>query len=74
MFDRIKNLIVEQMDIDPDRIDEDTSFMDDLGADSLDLVDLLVTLEDELGMSIPQEAIADVRTVGELVDAIEELK
>ncbi|MGX8698917.1 MAG: acyl carrier protein [bacterium] len=74
MFDRIKNLIIEQMDIDADRIHEDTSFIDDLGADSLDLVDLLVTLEDELGMSIPQEAVKDVRTIGELVDVIENLK
>ena len=74
MFDRIKEIIVEELDIDPERITEDTTLADDIGADSLDVVDLLMTLEDEFGITIPQEAVKGVTTVGELAEAIENLR
>ncbi|MBQ4426964.1 MAG: acyl carrier protein [Oscillospiraceae bacterium] len=74
MFEKVKAIIVEQLDIDPERITVDTSLADDIGADSLDVVDLLVTLEDELGITIPQEDVKDVTTVGELCEVIENLR
>lgn len=74
MFEKIKALMVDNMDVDPDIITENTSFIDDLGADSLDLVDLLMSLEDELEISVPMEEAKTIRTVGDLVEVIEKLK
>ncbi len=74
MFEDIKNIIVEELDIDPERITESTSLADDIGADSLDVVDLLMTIEDRFQMTIPQEAVKDVTTVGERCEAIESLR
>ena len=73
MFDRIKDIIVNELDVEPEKINPDTTFTDDLGIDSLDLVDLLVSLEDELNISIPDEAVKDVHAVGDLARAIDNL-
>lgn len=74
MFEEIKSIISEELDIDPERITENTSLADDIGADSLDVVDLIMSIEDKFQMTIPTEAIKDVTTVGELCEAIESLR
>ena len=60
------------MDIDEDLITPDASIVDDLGADSLDIVDLVMSLEDEFDTEIPDEAIENIKTVGDIVHFIEE--
>lgn len=71
VLDKIKELLVDQLDVDPDSITLDSVVTDDLGADSLDIVDLIMTLEDEFDMEIPDEDVEGMRTVGDIVDFIE---
>lgn len=73
MFEKIRSLLAEQLDIDEDKITSDTDITADLGADSLDIVEFLNTLEDEFNITIPQDAVKDVKTVGDLVDVVSEL-
>ena len=73
-FDKIKNIISEVLSIDADGITEETTFVDDLGADSLDLMDMVMTFEDEFGVEIDTEAIGDLETIGSVVTYIEGLK
>ncbi len=71
VFEKVKSILAEQFDIDEDTITMDTNIQDDLGADSLDVVDLLMTIEDEFEAEVPDEEIENIRTVGELVSFIE---
>lgn len=66
IFEKVAAILAEQLDAEEDAITLDTSLVDDLGADSLDVVDLVMTLEDEFDMEIPDEDITEVRTVGDL--------
>ena len=65
-FDEFKKLVAEKFSKTPDAITEETRIMEDLGADSLDMVDLLMTLEDDYGVVIPDEEAQEIRTVGEV--------
>ena len=67
-FEKIRSLISERFDVDEDKITRETNIVDDLGVDSLDIAELLLTLEDEFDISIPEEDIANLKTVGDLVD------
>lgn len=67
-FEKIRSLISERFDVDEDKITRETNIVDDLGVDSLDIAELLLTLEDEFNISIPEEDIANLKTVGDLVD------
>jgi len=73
IFDRIKEILAEQLDIDPETITDDTDIMVDLGADSLDLVELIMTLEEEYGVNATDESVYELKTVGAVVDYIETL-
>ncbi len=73
MFEKIRDLLAEQLDFDVDRITPDTDIQNDIGADSLDMVEFIATLEDELKISIPQNELTNVTTVGQLVEVIEKL-
>ena len=73
IFERIKEALVNQFEVDPDKITRDTDIMNDLGADSLDLVELIMTLEDEYGVSVTDESVYEHKTVGEIADFIESL-
>lgn len=73
VFDKIKAVLVEQLDADPDSITRDTDLLSDLGADSLDLVELIMALEEEFGISATDDTVYDNRTVGDIVDYIEAL-
>ena len=68
MLEKIKEILVEQLNCDADSINEDTSFKDDLGADSLDLFELVMALEEEYGLEIPAEELSDVETVGDIIE------
>ena len=71
MLEKMREIIAEQLNCDGETIGLDTSFKDDLGADSLDLFELVMALEEEYGLEIPAEELSDVETVG---DRIEYLK
>ena len=68
VLEKVKVILAEQFDVDEDSLQNDTDLQDDLGADSLDVVDLLMSIEDEFDIEIPDEEIENIRTVGELVN------
>lgn len=72
VFDRVKELIVEQLDVEGDQITMEASFVDDLEADSLDVVELVMQLEDEYDLEIPDEEAENMNTVGDAVNYIKE--
>jgi acyl carrier protein len=71
LFEKVKGVIVEQLNVDEDDVTEDASFVDDLGADSLDIVELVMTLEETFGFSIPDEDAEAMKSVGDVVSYIE---
>lgn len=71
IMDKAKAVIVEQLGVDEDVVTEDASFIDDLGADSLDIVELVMALEEEFGISIPDEEAENIKTVGDAVTFVE---
>lgn len=72
VFDKIKDIIVDQLDVDEDKVKMEASITEDLGADSLDVVDLVMSLEEEFDVEIPDEQVENVKTVGDIVKFIEE--
>ena len=71
-FERIRELLAEQLDIDEDKITMDSDILEDFEADSLDVVDMVMTLEDECGVEVPAEKIEHFHTVGDVVRYVEE--
>ena len=71
VFEKVKVILAEQFDVEEDEITMDTNLEEDLSADSLDVVDLLMSIEDEFECEIPDEEIENIRLVGELVSFIE---
>ena len=71
-FDRVKAVIVEQLGADESTVTLEASFVDDLGADSLDIVELIMGLETEFDLEIPDEEAEKIRTVGDAVNYIKE--
>ena len=72
VFDTVKNLISEQLDVKADDITEASNIQDNLGADSLDVVDLVMALEDEFDVEIPEDQVENIKTVGDIVKFIED--
>lgn len=70
-FEKIKDILAEQLDADKDEMTMETNIAKDLGADSLDVVELLMSIEDEFEVEIPDEEIENIKTIGELVEYIE---
>lgn len=70
IFEKVKEIIADKLSLDEDEIKLESSFVDDLGADSLDLVELVMALEDEFDMEIPDEEVEKVTTVGDVVEYI----
>jgi acyl carrier protein len=72
IFEKVKEIICEQFDIDEENVTPETDIREDLDADSLDLVDLVMSFEDEFKIEVPDDAIESVKTVGDIVKFIEE--
>ena len=70
--DRVKNIVVENLGVDADKVVEGASFIDDLGADSLDTVELVMAFEEEFGVEIPDDAAERILTVKDAVSFLEE--
>lgn len=71
-FERVQKIICEQLEIDSHFVTEDASISGDLGADSLDLVDLSMSIEEEFNLEVPDDVLDHVRTVGDIVKFIED--
>ncbi len=71
VLEKVKMILADQLEVEEDTITTDTDIQDDLGADSLDVVDLIMSLEDEFEIEVPDEDIEKLRTVGALVSYIE---
>jgi acyl carrier protein len=72
--DRVKEIIVEQLGVNPDQVVSDAKFVEDLGADSLDTVELVMALEEEFDAEIPDEEAEKLTTVGDAVKYIESMQ
>ena len=72
VLEKVKTILSNQFDVEEDTITSATSISEDLGADSLDVVDMLMSLEDEFNVEIPDDEITKIHTVGELVTYLEE--
>ncbi|MCF6321823.1 MAG: acyl carrier protein [Rhizobiaceae bacterium] len=69
--ERIKKIVVEHLDVEADKVTEKASFIDDLGADSLDNVELVMAFEEEFGVEIPDDAAETIQTVGDAISFVE---
>ncbi|MBV7256502.1 acyl carrier protein [Pacificimonas sp. WHA3] len=70
--ERVKKIVVEHLGVEPDKVTEDASFIDDLGADSLDTVELVMAFEEEFGVEIPDDAAEKILTVKDAITYINE--
>lgn len=73
MFEEVAKILAEQLGIPQSKITENSEIVKDLGADSLDVVELLMTLEDNTGKTIPEEKVTDLKTVGDVVTLLQSL-
>ena len=71
VFEKIKKILADQLDVDAEEMTADTKIADDLGADSLDVVELLMSIEDEFEVEIPDEEIENLKTIGDVVEYIQ---
>lgn len=74
IFEKVKKIIEEGLETESEKITMDATFTDDLGADSLDIVELIMSIEDEFGIEVPDNAAEKISTVGDVVKYIEGLK
>ena len=72
VFERIRQILMDQLDLEEEKITMESDIVDDLEADSLDVVDLVMTIEDEYSLEVPDDQIENFRTVGDVVRYIEE--
>jgi acyl carrier protein len=71
IVEKVKSIVTEQLGVDAEEVTEEASFIEDLGADSLDIVELVMAFEEEFGVVIPDEDADKIRTVGEAIKYIE---
>lgn len=71
VFDKIREIIVEQLDVEEEKVTAEASITEDLGADSLDVVDLVMSIEESFDIEIPDEEVENIKTVGDIVKFIE---
>ena len=74
ILERVRKIVIEHLDADPEKVTEKASFIDDLGADSLDTVELVMAFEEAFGVEIPEDAAEKISTVKDAVDYIEKQK
>ncbi len=71
VFEKVRDIIAEQFDVETDEVTAESNIVDDFGADSLDVVDLISSVEDEFDVQIPDEKVEGIKTVGDIVAFIE---
>ena len=69
-FAKVQEIIAEQLELDPAKITMESSLMEDLEADSLDVIELVMAFEDEFGVKMPDEELENIKTVGDIVNAL----
>ena len=74
LFDEVKEVIVEQLNVSPDEVKPESRFVEDLGADSLDVVEMIMALEEKFEIEIPDSDAENIKTVQDVVDYIENAK
>ncbi|MCL1823650.1 MAG: acyl carrier protein [Oscillospiraceae bacterium] len=72
IFEKVRSIIVDQLDVDEEKVTLTSNIQDDLGADSLDIVDLVMSFEEEFDTEIPDDQVENIKTVGDIVKYIEE--
>lgn len=72
VFEKVRSIIMDQLDVEEDKVTMDAVIQDDLGADSLDIVDLVMSFEEEFDIEIPDDQVENIKTVGDVVKYIEE--
>ena len=72
-FEKIRTILSEQLSVEDEEISLDSNIIDDLGADSLDLVDMAMTVEDEFGLELPEEMLEKVQTVEDIINYIDNM-
>lgn len=72
VFEKVKKILIDQLDADEDAVVAEASIMEDLGADSLDIADIIMSVEEEFDIEVPDEQLANIKTVGDMVKYIEE--
>lgn len=73
-FDKVRDIVVDQLGVEADEVNIDSTFIDDLGADSLDIVELIMAFEEVFGIEIPDEAAEKIKTVQDVVSYIDQNK
>ena len=71
VFEKVKSIIADQLDVEEEKVVAEASITEDLGADSLDMVDLVMSVEEEFDIEVPDEAVENIKTVGDVVAYIE---
>ena len=72
IFDKVKEILMDQLDVEEEKVTMEASIVDDLGADSIDLVDMVMSLEEEFDVEIPDDQVENIKTVGDIVKYIED--
>ncbi len=72
VFDKIKAILVDQLDVDENKVTMEASITDDLGADSLDIADIVMSIEEEFNVEVPDDQLQNIKVVGDIVKYIEE--
>ena len=72
VFEKVRDILVNQLDVEEEKVTMEASITDDLGADSLDVVDLVMSLEEEFDVEIPDDQVEKIKTVGDIVKYVEE--
>ena len=73
VFDKIKAILVDQLDVDENKVTMEASITDDLGADSLDIADIVMSIEEEFNVEVPDDQLQNIKVVGDIVKYIEEI-
>ena len=73
-FEKVRDIVVDQLGVEPDEVAIESTYIDDLGADSLDIVELIMAFEEEFGIEIPDEAAEKIKTVQDVVSYIDQNK
>ena len=74
VFEKIRKILCEQLDLEEDDVTVESNIAEDLGGDSMDVVDLIMSIEDEFGIEVPDDQVENIKTVGDIVNYIENVK